>query len=66
MFLLINYLIYLNNEIDKNFEKINNIKKLNVDNINHIKNIIDICEKELLSSLLSNSKFFKYYKYVND
>ena len=66
MFLLTNYSTYSNNKIDENSEKINNIKKLNIDNVDHIKNINDICGKELLSSSLSNSRSFKYYKYVNN
>ena len=66
MFLLINYLTRLNDEIDKNFKKINNIKKLNINNVDYIKNINNICEKKLLLLSLSNSRFSKYYKYVND
>ena len=70
IFLLINYSTRLNNEINENFDKnskkINDIEKLIIDNVDHIENIDDICEKELLSLLLSNSRFFKYYKYVNN
>ena len=57
---------YSNNEIDKDFEKINDIKKLIIDNVNRIENVDDICGEKLLSSSLSNLRFFKYCKYMNN
>ena len=66
MFLSINCSTRLNNKINKNFKKIDNIEKLNINNVDYIKNISDICGEELLSLLLSNSRFFKYYKYMNN
>ena len=66
MFLLINYSTRLNDKVDKDFEKIDDIEKLNIDDVNRIESVNDICEEELLSLLLSNLRFFKYCKCVNN